>query len=192
MFTLCTRSMPFILCYPCPYPPPLLRCENAPRTLANGIILDLLFTLRTWHALAKLCLHTSSTLQIFKSTTKLLGQKLRQWVKKIAPLFIHENFQKRQVLDIGARLQLQLRRERVRRFQYEEKEVEVKAEGKEKVGCQDSQHERRQPSKPSQWMCVTVKFARFSTCVRIRFMLLAIILRPLPVLEQLIAILHKW
>src|SRR5258705_9371636 len=35
-------------------------------------MLDLLFTLCTWHALAKLRLHTLSTLQIFKSTTELL------------------------------------------------------------------------------------------------------------------------
>jgi len=50
-------------------------------------MLDLLFTLCTWHALAKLRLHTSSTLQIFKSTTKLLGQKLRLWVKKTCTAF---------------------------------------------------------------------------------------------------------
>lgn len=50
-------------------------------------MLDLLFTLCTWHALAKLRLHTLSTLQIFKSTTKLLGQKLRHWVKKTCAPF---------------------------------------------------------------------------------------------------------
>lgn len=50
-------------------------------------MLDLLFTLCTWHALAKLRLHTSSTLQIFKATTKLLGQKLRYWVKKTCAAF---------------------------------------------------------------------------------------------------------
>lgn len=50
-------------------------------------MLDLLFTLCTWHALAKLRLHTSSTLQIFKSTTKVLGQKLRYWVKKTCAAF---------------------------------------------------------------------------------------------------------
>jgi len=44
--------------------------------------MDLLFMLCTWHALAKLRLHTSSTLQIFKATTKALGQVLRYWVKK--------------------------------------------------------------------------------------------------------------
>ena len=41
----------------------------------------------TWHALAKLRLHTSSTLQIFKSITKLLGQRLRYWVKKTCTAF---------------------------------------------------------------------------------------------------------
>jgi hypothetical protein len=50
-------------------------------------VLDLLFTLCTWHALAKLRLHTSSTLRIFKATTKVLGQKLRYWVKKTCAAF---------------------------------------------------------------------------------------------------------
>ena len=50
-------------------------------------MLDLLFTLCTWHALAKLCLHTSSTFQIFKATTKVLGQKLHYWVKKTCDTF---------------------------------------------------------------------------------------------------------
>jgi hypothetical protein len=50
-------------------------------------VLDLLFMLCTWHALAKLRLHTSSTLQIFKSITKVLGQQLRYWVKKTCAAF---------------------------------------------------------------------------------------------------------
>jgi hypothetical protein len=50
-------------------------------------VLDLLFTLCTWHALAKLRLHTSSTLRIFKATTEVLGQKLRYWVKKTCAAF---------------------------------------------------------------------------------------------------------
>jgi len=37
--------------------------------------------------MAKLRLHTSSTLQIFKATTKTLGQKLRYWVKKTCAAF---------------------------------------------------------------------------------------------------------
>ncbi|THH07280.1 hypothetical protein EW146_g9368 [Bondarzewia mesenterica] len=35
----------------------------------NEIILDLLFTLATWHAYAKLCLHTETTLGFFDTTT---------------------------------------------------------------------------------------------------------------------------
>jgi hypothetical protein len=53
----------------------------------NEIILDLLFVLCTWHALAKLRLHTSSTLQALKATTKALGQQLRYWVKKTCSVF---------------------------------------------------------------------------------------------------------
>jgi hypothetical protein len=53
----------------------------------NAIVLDLLFLLCTWHALAKLRLHTFSTLQVFKSTLKDLGHKLRYWVKKTCTAF---------------------------------------------------------------------------------------------------------
>jgi hypothetical protein len=49
--------------------------------------MDLLFVLCTWHALAKLRLHTSSTLQALKATTKALGQQLRYWVKKTCSAF---------------------------------------------------------------------------------------------------------
>lgn len=41
----------------------------------------------TWHALAKLRLHTSKTLQALKLTTKALGHQLRYWVKKTCSAF---------------------------------------------------------------------------------------------------------
>lgn len=53
----------------------------------NGIVLDLLFILCTWHAYAKLRLHTSSTLDALKKTTKTLGQQLRLWVKQTCSRF---------------------------------------------------------------------------------------------------------
>jgi len=49
--------------------------------------MDLLFMLCTWHACAKLRLHTSSTLQILKNTTKALGKQIRYWVKKTCSAF---------------------------------------------------------------------------------------------------------
>ncbi len=49
--------------------------------------MDLLFTLCTWHACAKLRVHTSSTLQILKNTTKALGKQIRYWVKKTCSAF---------------------------------------------------------------------------------------------------------
>jgi len=48
---------------------------------------DLLFTLCTWHAYAKLCMHTSSTLNGLKSTTRMLGFQLCNFAKKICPLY---------------------------------------------------------------------------------------------------------
>lgn len=49
--------------------------------------MDLLFLLCTWHACAKLRLHTSSTLQILKNNTKALGKQIRYWVKKTCSAF---------------------------------------------------------------------------------------------------------
>ncbi|KAF9565461.1 hypothetical protein CPC08DRAFT_629877, partial [Agrocybe pediades] len=49
----------------------------------NVFISELLFVLCTWHALAKLRLHTASTLNGLQETTKSLGQLLRDFVWKI-------------------------------------------------------------------------------------------------------------
>lgn len=43
----------------------------------NKIVLDLLFSLSTWHSLAKLRLHTDATLGLLDSATQLLGNQLR-------------------------------------------------------------------------------------------------------------------
>jgi hypothetical protein len=53
----------------------------------DEVVLNLLFILCTWHALAKLCLHTSSTIHALKATTKALGLQLRYWVKKTCSAF---------------------------------------------------------------------------------------------------------
>jgi hypothetical protein len=42
--------------------------------------MDLLFTLCTWHAFAKLRLHTETTLDHFEATTTSLGQLLRRFL----------------------------------------------------------------------------------------------------------------
>ncbi|KAF9033895.1 hypothetical protein BJ165DRAFT_1396369 [Panaeolus papilionaceus] len=51
------------------------------------IILNLIFTLSTWHALAKLRLHTSSTLAALKAQTRELGFALRGFVKDVCPAY---------------------------------------------------------------------------------------------------------
>ncbi|KAF4611550.1 hypothetical protein D9613_004494 [Agrocybe pediades] len=43
----------------------------------DAIVMDLLFELATWHGLAKLRMHTTSTLAALKSSTKALGVALR-------------------------------------------------------------------------------------------------------------------
>ncbi len=53
----------------------------------NTIILDLLFTLATWHGLAKLRLHTESTLKVFEECTRNLGTILRRFSASVCSQF---------------------------------------------------------------------------------------------------------
>lgn len=50
-------------------------------------IQDLLFILATWHALAKLRMHTSSSLSFFEQCTKRLGQVIRHFHDHVCPKF---------------------------------------------------------------------------------------------------------
>lgn len=47
----------------------------------NKIILDLLFIIATWHAYAKLRMHSESTLRLFDQTTSELGRQVRVFQK---------------------------------------------------------------------------------------------------------------
>lgn len=53
----------------------------------NSVILDLLFTLAEWHALAKLRMHTESTVELLRGATRTLGQTLRRFQKKVCDAF---------------------------------------------------------------------------------------------------------
>ncbi len=53
----------------------------------NNRVLDLLFTLADWHALAKLRLHTDTTIQLLKTATTTLGTRFRHFVKHICSKF---------------------------------------------------------------------------------------------------------
>lgn len=48
----------------------------------NTLVLDLLFELATWHGLAKLRLHTDTTLSFLDSSTTRLGKILRRFSSK--------------------------------------------------------------------------------------------------------------
>ena len=54
----------------------------------NKIIITLLFELSMWHALAKLRLHTESTLRSLETTTKRLGGVVRQFKKVTCTAYI--------------------------------------------------------------------------------------------------------
>lgn len=51
------------------------------------MILDLLFVLATWHAFAKLRMHSTSTVTIFDGVTKTLGQLLRRFNDHVCPKY---------------------------------------------------------------------------------------------------------
>ena len=51
-------------------------------------ILDLLYTLAHWHALAKLQLHTEITLHELSTATQALGQELQQFCDFVCPKMI--------------------------------------------------------------------------------------------------------
>lgn len=53
----------------------------------NGHVLDLLFTLMYWHALAKLRMHTDSSISLLKACTMQLGTEIRRFVRRVCPFF---------------------------------------------------------------------------------------------------------
>ena len=53
----------------------------------NTLVLDLLFVLCTWHACAKLRLHTTTTVNYLKEATHALGFLLRKFAKKTCSAF---------------------------------------------------------------------------------------------------------
>jgi hypothetical protein len=54
----------------------------------NEMLLDLLFELATWHGLAKLRLHTETTLGFLDTSTTRLGKCLRKFMSETAKRFM--------------------------------------------------------------------------------------------------------
>ena len=53
----------------------------------NSHSLDVLFELGHWHGLAKLCMHTNSSLQILHDVTTSLGSCVRKFIQKMCSAF---------------------------------------------------------------------------------------------------------
>ncbi|KAI0324055.1 hypothetical protein GY45DRAFT_1263589 [Cubamyces sp. BRFM 1775] len=53
----------------------------------DRIIRRMLFQLATWHALAKLRLHSDSTLSVFENVTSSLGEAMRAFASKVCPAY---------------------------------------------------------------------------------------------------------
>jgi hypothetical protein len=58
-----------------------------PNAEHNKVLLDLAFDLATWHAYAKLRLHTTHTIASLRSQTKELGRLLRHYSTKLCPKY---------------------------------------------------------------------------------------------------------
>ncbi len=58
-----------------------------PDSTHGQIILDLIFYLATWHALAKLRLHSDTSLTALERITSLLGQTMRTFVRRVCAAF---------------------------------------------------------------------------------------------------------
>src|SRR6266550_2122261 len=54
----------------------------------NDILMDLLFELATWHALAKLRLHTESTIMALEHSTRRLGKAIRAFEEKLCAEYV--------------------------------------------------------------------------------------------------------
>ncbi|KAF9779678.1 hypothetical protein BJ322DRAFT_990467, partial [Thelephora terrestris] len=53
----------------------------------NTTVIDLIFLLATWHALAKMGIHTKTSLRLLDTTTTALGSGLRYFVGVTCPNF---------------------------------------------------------------------------------------------------------
>ncbi|KAJ7325436.1 hypothetical protein DFH08DRAFT_926310 [Mycena albidolilacea] len=53
----------------------------------NNIVLDLWYILATWHAYAKLRMHTGSTIKSFWTVTSVLGAKVRQFIRDVCTAY---------------------------------------------------------------------------------------------------------
>ncbi|KAF5368267.1 hypothetical protein D9615_010369 [Tricholomella constricta] len=73
----------------------------------NDIIITLLFTLAEWHALAKLRLHTESTIRWLEQSTTDLGRQLRQFEKsfqrKLEPVSVAKHAKQQHLNKTGKR-----------------------------------------------------------------------------------------
>ncbi|KAI0715990.1 hypothetical protein C8T65DRAFT_606466 [Cerioporus squamosus] len=54
----------------------------------DKIVMKLIFVLATWHALAKLRLHSDSTLMYFEHMTQVLGTVIRAWIRHVCSAYV--------------------------------------------------------------------------------------------------------
>lgn len=58
-----------------------------PDNTHNRAVLDLLFILAEWHAIAKLRLHTTSTVASLRDLTRMFGIRMRHFANHICPQY---------------------------------------------------------------------------------------------------------
>ena len=69
----------------------------------NTLIMDMFFIFCTWHAYAKLRLHTSSTLQALAEMTRALGASLQQFVKVICSYYATKELPREEAAQVHRR-----------------------------------------------------------------------------------------
>lgn len=60
----------------------------------NDVVLDLLFELASWHAFAKLRIHTDITLNLFRAATQSLAASVRQFLRTTCEAYITQELPK--------------------------------------------------------------------------------------------------
>jgi hypothetical protein len=112
----------------------------------NALILDLLFILCTWHACAKLRLHTTTTLRYLKEATRSLGFILRKFVKKTCSAFDTHELPR----EVNARARRKAATSAKGRGSGKEKETGKLGKGKEKATGKSTKGKGKQQDSTSR------------------------------------------
>ncbi|KAG2105838.1 uncharacterized protein F5147DRAFT_775151 [Suillus discolor] len=125
----------------------------------NNTIIDLLFTMSHWHGLAKLCIHSDLTLDIFEQQTTDLGKRFRHFKEKVCPSYQTQELDH----EVGARSRRQAKGAAKRAGTINGRGSErafqgSNAKGKEKAKLEQNVPGAKQPRRKKSFNIQTYKF----------------------------------